>query len=86
MKAIYLYKFEVTFWDVFDEETKTDKGIVAGTSYSNAVTRVDSIYTPENGHTEIISISIEELDAYDGAGTLFLFDIKEVFKEDLENV
>ena len=81
MKDIYIYKFTVYFWDELDEKAKTDKGIVAGTSYSDAVARVDSIYTPKFGHTEIINLTIEEIDAYD-KGVVFLSDIKEVFEEE----
>lgn len=81
MKDIYIYKFAVCFWDEFDEETKTDKGIVAGTSYSDAVARVDSIYTPRDGKTEVINLTIEEIDAYDN-GIIFLSDIKEAFEEE----
>ena len=81
MKNIYIYKFTVRFWDELDEETKTDKGIVAGTSYSDAVARVDSIYTPKNGQTEIINFTIEEIDAYE-KGVVFLSNIEEVFEEE----
>ena len=81
MKNIYIYKFTVRFWNELDEETKTDKGIVAGTSYSDAVARVDSIYTHENGQTEISSLTIEDIDAYE-KGVIFLSDIEEVFEEE----
>ena len=83
MKNIFLYKYEYEYYDSIDNETIKSKGIVAGTSYANAMSRLEKISTaPHTEHSDLISVSLEELDSYDGKGIIEKEEIDYSFKEE----
>lgn len=52
------YKYKVTYWNIVDEEDKSDKGLVFGSNYGEAAMNVLNDY----GADKVEDIYLQELD------------------------
>lgn len=82
MDKHYLYYYECEYWDNHFEETKIDRGIVAGADYGDAAARVTDLYKdPSTKETNIIAMYFYEVDSYDGNGVIEEDTLKEIFEQ-----
>ena len=54
-----IFRYEVSFYDQFKDEERTEKGICAGNDYGDAVNK---LVNPDTGYGDIISVKIWDLD------------------------
>ncbi len=54
-----IFRYEVSFYDQFDDKEKTEKGICAGKNYGDAANK---LVNPDIGYGDIISIKLLDLD------------------------
>ena len=71
-----MYKYTIKWWDTTEKNTQTDVGIVHGATYHEAMEHLETYFDVES----IISIRLEELDH-----VLEVYDLKEMFKGEIEN-
>lgn len=48
MDTVYVYKYCIEYWDECDENTNTECGIVFGSTFSEAVHRLEVYYGKKN--------------------------------------
>lgn len=78
MTNIFIYRFEFEDYDEFEQEVMKTKGFIAATSYKDAAERIEKICTAPNGKCDLISLSLYEVDSWNGMGILTDDDINEI--------
>jgi hypothetical protein len=69
------YRFEVEWYSIFDEKTKTEKGFLKAGSYADAAGQIEKSFKDD-------LVSIKNLYAMEMDDLLFDSDIEEVYKEE----
>lgn len=69
------YRFEVEWYSIFDEKTKTEKGFLKAENYADAAGQIEKSFKDD-------LVSIKNLYAMEMDDLLFDSDIEEVYKEE----
>ena len=86
INTIYIYRYKITDWDELENQTCVNTGFVAGSNYSDAVSRLEKITTaPGQNHSTLIEINLYEIDSYDGDGVLDDSTIVDIYEEEKNN-
>lgn len=54
-----IFRYEVFFYDQYNDEERTEKGICTGKDYGDAANK---LVNPDTGYGEVISIKLRDLD------------------------
>ena len=54
-----IFRYEVSFYDEFKDEERTEKGICAGKDYGDAVNK---LVDPDKGYGDVISVKLWDLE------------------------
>lgn len=58
------FRYKAEYYSDIDNKTGKSGGFVFGESYSDAVEKVNSIFTKPDGTSDMMDIYIEEIDCY----------------------